>query len=237
MKVKLMTTTIAMLFTVNSFAGFDNFVSKMKRDGLSYGLPCLVSYGLSFALLKDKQAEIGTIGCATSASLNYIRIQDRNKMEEQFSINNKESLAAMQKQVESTAFKNVKDSMVNDIHKEVYVKVEDSMLKDSKFKSELMAGLTAELKEYKAIIDNVLALKLAEFKKEIPKEVESQLMNGPFLKLVEDKVNKSFKDKFVEAIDSKREAIVKQCVSEALDEIIVKQVGAKDAGLKVLEKK
>jgi hypothetical protein len=223
------------ILTAPAFAGMDNIVSKIKRDGLSYGIPCLASYGLSLALLKDKQFEIGTIACAASASVNYFRIQDRQLLEDKFSLQNKEQITKIQTELKDSAFKNVKDQMVSDIHAEVYVKVEESLLKDSKFKTDMMAGLTKELKEYKSVIDNVLALKLSEFKGEIPKSIEAQLMNGPFLKLVEEKVNKSFKDKFSEAIDLKKDEIVKQCVSEALDEIIVKQVGAKDAGMKTLE--
>jgi len=237
MKKIIMVLTLASVLATSAFAGVDNIVSKIKRDGLSYGVPCFVAYGLSFALLKNKQAEIGTIACASLATLNYFRIKDNNKMEDKFELRNKEQLGKFQSELKNAAFENVKSDMVKDIHKEVYSKVEESLITDSKFKTDLMVGLSKELKEYKSVIDNVLALKLSEFKGDIPKEIEDQLLNGPFIKSVEEKVNKSFKDKFSEAVDLKKEEIVKECVSEALDEIIVKQVGAKDAGIKTLQNK
>lgn len=235
MKRMVFGLVVCSVLTSTAFAGMDNIVSKIKRDGLSYGAPCLAAYGLSMVLLKEKQFEVGTIACASLATANYFRIKDNDKMKESFSIQNKEHLSKMQSDIKDAAFKNVKTEMVADIHKEVYSKVEESLLSDSKFKTDMMAGLSKELKEYKSVIDSVLALKLSEFKGAVPKEIEDQLLTGPFIKLVEEKVNKSFKDKFSEAIELKREDIVKQCVSEALDEIIVKQIGAKDAGIKTLQ--
>lgn len=97
----------------------------------------------------------------------------------------------------------------------------------------MLVGLKEEFAQYKTVIDQVLAVKLAEFEGKIPKEIESALMNGPFLKVLEEKLTLGLASKQQDIFVQNKDGIVKQCVSEALDQIVVKQIGIRESGIEV----
>lgn len=225
MKKKLL-LGVALLMTLNlSQAKADSWSNKL----MEYGLPCAAGLAASFILASEDKFAIGAAACAATSAVTYYHRADRMEMDKKVDAMN----AALVQEVKKEIIGSSKAQLVEEMKKEVYSEVNQSLLKDKEFLGSMLVGLKEEFAQYKTVIDQVLAVKLAEFEGKIPKEIESALMNGPFLKVLEEKLTLGLASKQQDIFVQNKDGIVKQCVSEALDQIVVKQIGIRESGIEV----
>lgn len=218
MKNKIL-ITLVFAFGMNSFAQ-----AKIETLGdklMEYGLPCAAALGVSFLFASEDKFAIGAAACAATSAVTYYHRKDYKEMEQKVIANQQEAVAQLKAQIVGGA----KDSLVAEIKKEVYEDINQSLLKDKEFISKMLMELKVEFAQYKTVIDQVLAIKLAEFQGNVPKEIESALINGPFLKVLEEKLTLSLSDKQDKIFESQKPKIVEQCVDDALKQIVVRKMG------------
>jgi hypothetical protein len=226
-KINKIVATLSFLVLVNSTANAK--IETLGHKVMEYGVPCAAALGVSFILAKEEKFAIAMAACAATSAVTYYHRQDRDDMKERMNSMNEKVVQEIKKEIIGES----KKQMVSELKKEVYAEVNQSLLKDKEFISKMLSELKGEFTEYKNIIDQVLAIKLAEFQGQIPKEIESALINGPFLKLLEEKLVATLTDKQKDIFKENKDALVKQCVSEALDQIVIKQIGIRESGLEI----
>lgn len=227
MKVNKILATLSLVVLVNSAANAK--VETLGHKVMEYGVPCAAALGVSFILAKEDKFAIAMAACAATSAVTYYHRQDREDMKERMNSMNEKAVQEIKKEIIGES----KKQMISELKKEVYEEVNQSLLKDKEFISKMLVELKSEFVQYKTIIDQVLAIKLAEFQGQIPKEIEEALINGPFLKLLEEKLGATLSEKQKEIFKEKKDALVKQCVSEALDQIVIKHIGVRESGLEI----
>lgn len=204
-------------------------VETLGHKVMEYGVPCAAALGVSMILAKEDMMAIGLAACAATSAVTYYHRVDRADMNSRVDAMNEKVVQEVKKELIGES----KKQMVEELKKEVYAEVNESLLKDKEFISKMLTELKGEFAQYKTVIDQVLAIKLAEFQGQIPKEIESALMNGPFIRLLEEKLTLALTDRQKTIFMENKDSLVKQCVSEALDQIVVKQIGIRDSGLEI----
>lgn len=225
MKIKTTVLALAILFGNNAYS--KSFWEKSKEALKDYGVPCVLAVGASHLLAKEEKMAIGLAACAGAAGVTYMKNQDIHRLtENQRSINTKidQMNTELREEVKRTVIGDAKQEMIMEMRQEVYSEINKSLTKDKEFIGKMLSQIKAEFDEYKKVIDQVLSEKLVDYRGEISKEIESALIEGPFVQLLEEKMKQQLKTEHQKVLEENKDDIVKKCVEDALDEIVVKEI-------------
>lgn len=228
MKIKkLLITSLILTFLVNTVyaKSFWNNTKEVLKD---YGIPCALAIGASHLLAKDNKMAIGVAACAGASSVTYLKnseMKEMRKEHEEVKMEINKMNTELKEEVKRSLVGEAKEEMVMEMKQEIYGKINESLKQDKQFIEEMLSGINKEFSEYKGVIDQVLAQKLVDFRGEISVEVEKALMEGPFIELLEKKLKEQLKDDHEAIFSERKKEMVKKCVEDTLDEIVVKEIG------------
>lgn len=235
MKSKLSLIIATLIISNTSFAKVGGVWDHLKENSMQYSIPCVLSLGVGLLLAKEDKMAIGLAGCAVSGAVTYYHLKDKKEMEQKMMQRTDAMNEALRKELREHVLKTGKEAMVAELKTETYKHIQESILNDEEFRLKLTAGLKKDFEEYRGVIDQVLAIKLGEFKSSISTEVENALINGPFIQMLEEKITQKLKDTNTELFVSKKQEIIKECVDEVINQIVVKQIGVKESKIKIIE--
>lgn len=214
------------------------FAKEKKKTGLyafegsalvNYGVPCALAFGVAHLAGKgDNVNAIGAAACLGAAGVTYYKNEDLKKISKK----NKEledRIVLMEKnlttEIKRTLVGDAKKELVLEMKKEVYSEINDSLEKDKEYIAKVLEDLKVDFEKYKNVINDVLADKLLEFKGQVSTEIEKALLEGPFIPLLEEKMRAALKEDHKKMLEESKPEIIKQCVEDALNEIVVKEIG------------
>lgn len=232
-KIGLVMGTLLLSTVAN--AGVGGIWDHFKENSMAYSVPCAISIGVSVLLAKEDKAAIALAGCGVSTAVTYYHLKDKAVSQKALKESSEKMNDSLRKEMRDYLIKTGKEEIVAELKAETYKSIQESILKDESFRKELMGGLKQEFEEYRVLIDQILAIKLGEFKGEISKEIEGALINGPFINLLEEKLTAKLSDSQGVLLESKKKEFVKQCVEDSLDQIVLKQIGVKESRIKIIE--
>lgn len=230
MKTKIMASILTLTLTQSVFAkGFWENTKEVLKD---YGVPCALSLGVSYLLVKENKAGVGLAGCAGAGVVKYYHKKDLAEMDKRISDNEKMMdmrIKSMQNELRAEMKKEMlagsQEDLVLDIKENVYKEINESLKADKEFVAQMLTKIKVEFDAYKDIVDQVLAEKLLEYRKEISKEIEIALIEGPFVPMLEEKLNMQMQENQKTLFMSERKKLIEDCVEGTLKEVVLKRVG------------
>lgn len=240
MKSKLLMSVLAVGISLNANAKVSNIFSHVKENIAEYGVPCALVVGVSFILAKEDKAAIAIAGCAGLSAVTYYHIKDRQVVmdkAEQMEKTVTDMKVDLRKELKEELLKNSKEDLIKEMKTEVYAQVNQNLLQDKQFLSSMLTKINSEFEAYKGVIDQVLIQKLSDYNGVINAEVQKALLEGPFIQMLEDKMSERMKASQMKVFEESKAAMVKQAVSDVIDEIVVKQIGIKESGVEIIDNK
>jgi hypothetical protein len=240
MKNKILMSVLAIGVTFNAHAKVSNLFSHLKENVAEYGIPCALAVGASFILAKEDKAAIAIAGCAGLSAVTYYHIKDRQVVMDKAEQMEK-TVAGMKsdlrKELKEEMLKGSKEDLIKEMKTEVYAQVNQNLLQDKQFLTQMLTKINSEFEAYKGVIDQVLVQKLSDYNGVISSEIQKVLLEGPFVKMLEDKIAERMKDNQTKIFEEKKAEMIKQAVSDVIDEIVVKQIGIKESGVEIIDNK
>lgn len=226
--MKVRGTLLSLVFVLSAgTAHSKSFWDSTKESLRDYGIPCVLAVGVSHLVAKEEKMGIGLAACAGAAGVTYLK----NKEIKTLNKNHEELVGKMDKmredlktEVKRSVIGEAKEEMVLEMKQEVYSEINKSLTKDKEFIGQMLSQIKVEFDAYKGVMEQVLSEKLVDYRGEISKEIKTALMDGPFIPLLEEKMVEKLKSEHNKIIDKRKSEIVKECVEEALDQIVVKEI-------------
>lgn len=225
MKIKGTLLSLSLLLSMNVYS--KSFWDSSKEVLKDYGLPCALAIGVSHLLAKEDKMAIGAAACAGAAGVTYLKNRDIKKLNKQQMMMDQKMTQMheeLKTEVKRTVIGEAKNEMIMEMKQEVYSEINKSLVKDKEFIGKMLSQIKGEFEEYKKVIDQVLSEKLVDYRGEISKEIETALIDGPFISLLEEKMKMQLKDEHTKVLKANKKDIVKKCVEDALSEIVVKEI-------------
>lgn len=168
-------------------------------------------------------------GCATKGDLKNLE----NSVDQKWENVKNELTAELKKEI----YKNGKEQVVAEIKNEVYQEISETLKKDREEIQKVVDSLNKELSDYKVAIREILVESLVQMKKDLNVSLSSVVTDPEFVKNIENSLNDKLKSLNNAVFLSEKDGIIKQCVNDALDEIVVQKIGVKSSDVKVVEPK
>lgn len=165
-----------------------------------YGLPCVVSMGLSAALIKNDGIQVGAAICAGVSTATFL-----NK-----------------KVVDDDRLRTVVEASV----KEREIKIIE--LSSSEIKK-VQKENDEKLNETRKILREVVAERLVQMESDIRNEIERKLSLGEFFPTLERRLTAKIKEEVILEGRARSRELVNQVVDEALRQLTSKKYGISDS--------
>lgn len=227
MKIKTIgITTLSILFSSQVYS--KTFWKSSLESLKDYGVPCALAIGASQLLVKEDKMAIGMVACAGVSGVTYLKNKEMKELRKDNAEVKKEISRMsdeLKTEVKRTIVGDAKSEMIAEMKMDIYSQINESLRQDKEFIGQMLTGIKSEFTEYKQVIDQVLAEKLVDFRGEMSLDIEKALIEGPFISLLEEKLKIQMEQTHADVFEKNKEDIVKKCVEDALNEIVVKEIG------------
>lgn len=173
-------------------------------------------------------------GCASTGQLKDMEKKMDEKMLEMRESMKSSVKSELKEEMKDEILKGARDELVMELKAEVYKEVNKSLDADRAQIAEVVKSMGVKFEEYKEIVRRAIAEELVNLRRQVGNEVEIALTEGPFIKNLEAKILDNMTQISAAQVEGSKAAVVKSCVEEALDELVVKQIGVKASDIRVI---
>lgn len=231
--MKKLLCSLLMLTSLNSYSEVKTLWDSIKDTPKDYLVPCGIMMIGGAVIDPEDGLNYGALGCFASTAVVYTNKKDLEMFEMSMKNDIKDhmklGLEKMRYDLQSDLQKHVMNEGMDNIANKFKLKVlEDVQMELNKDREELKKVLekfAMNLEEYKTQVFNALVEKVGKIEENVDEEVHNIMTNTEFLSVLEKKIAMSMKGLAKEAIEEKKDEIIKECVRQSLLELHKTPVG------------